>query len=97
MTPKKKLLVVRKRTLIDTADAIRDVADKEDPIRVTDLDDEILELDADKYEGSYEVIPGTTEQVLETSNTRVNKDITIKPIPFVVVGNQAGGDTVIIG
>ena len=97
MIPKKKLLVVRKRTLVDTADAIRDVGDKTNLIRVTNLDDEILDLEVDKYVGVYEVIPDTTTQVLETSNTRVNHNITIKPIPFTRVSNTSGGDTVIIG
>lgn len=35
----------------------------------------------ERYDGEYEVIPSTEEQVLETANKRMTQNVVIKPIP----------------
>lgn len=50
-----------------------------------------------QYTGSYSVIPSTNEQVLDTQNTALNKNIRVQPIPYQEVSNPSGGNTAIIG
>lgn len=49
------------------------------------------------YAGTYEVIPKITEQILETQDKRMAKNVTIREIPFYEVGNSSGGNTIYIG
>lgn len=49
------------------------------------------------YTGTYEVIPKITEQILETQDKRMAKNVTIREIPFYEVGNSSGGNTIYIG
>lgn len=52
--------------------------------------------DYDFYNGSYEVTPKPTEQVLETKDKVMKKNVDVKSIPFYEVDNTKG-TTVIIG
>lgn len=49
------------------------------------------------YEGEYEVTPKLVEQTLLTKNKLMREDMVIKTIPITTVGNNSGGNTVIIG
>lgn len=49
------------------------------------------------YEGSYNVTPKVSEQVLETKNKSLLDDITVFEIPYASVSNPSGGQTVTIG
>lgn len=49
------------------------------------------------YDGEYEVTPKIDEQVLETKNKTMKKDLTIKSIPYYETSNLSDGKTVIIG
>lgn len=51
----------------------------------------------DVYEGEYEIIPSTDEQVLLTANKFMTENIRIGPIPYTETENAAGGTTVTIG
>lgn len=53
--------------------------------------------DADIYEDSYEIIPKTTEQVMETKQKLMADDVTIRKIPFYETSNNTGGTTITIG
>ena len=50
----------------------------------------------DTYDGAYEVIPTTDEQILYTKSKYMEDDVTVKSIPYFETSNQAGGDTVYI-
>lgn len=50
-----------------------------------------------EYEGSYDVTPKVEEQTLPTAEKFLQKDVTIKKIPYFEVSNTSGGDTVYIG
>lgn len=56
-----------------------------------------IEGGREKYTGEYIVIPKSKEQILETANKIMMKDVTVKEIPYAEVSNPAGGVTVIIG
>lgn len=45
------------------------------------------------YEGDYEVVPARYDQVLDTSNKILKKDVTIVEIPYSEVSNLSGGTT----
>jgi hypothetical protein len=49
------------------------------------------------YVGEYEVTPRLIEQTLLTKNKIMREDMVIKTIPITTVGNNSGGNTVIIG
>lgn len=49
------------------------------------------------YNGSYEVIPKTSEQTLKTKDKHMTDDLKIKSIPIFNVSNETGGSTVYIG
>ena len=49
------------------------------------------------YEGSYEVTPMAEQQTVKTKQRYMVDDVTIHPIPFYKVGNNANGHTVFIG
>ena len=53
--------------------------------------------DVEHYEGSYEVVPRVTAQILETKERYCTRDITVCEIPFFDVSNNSGGSTVYIG
>lgn len=42
---------------------------------------EVVNIGADKYEGSYEWIPAATEQTIPINGLEAKADIVIKPIP----------------
>lgn len=50
----------------------------------------------DTYDGSYEVIPTTDEQVLHTKSKYMEDDVMVRSIPYFETSNQTGGDTVYI-
>lgn len=55
-------------------------------------------LGGEPYKGEYEVTPSTkTNQVLETAQKFMTKDVNVKKIPYSQTGNLSGGDTVYIG
>ena len=64
---------------------------------VIDAIGELYMSEAEEYAGAYEVTPGLSETVLETSGLLATGNITIKPIPVSRVDNDAGGQTVTIG
>ena len=45
------------------------------------------------YKGEYEVVPKRQEQVLDTDNKILTKDITVVEIPYSEVSNLGGGST----
>lgn len=49
------------------------------------------------YSGKTNVTPETVSQTLETANTIVQEDITIKAVPYAEVSNSSGGETITIG
>ena len=49
------------------------------------------------YEGPYTAVPAVTEQVLDTEQRIMRKNLVIEKIPFYKVSNNKGGDTVTIG
>lgn len=49
------------------------------------------------YTGTYEVIPKSTEQSLQTKYKYMSDDVSVHAIPYFEVGNTAGGNTVYIG
>ena len=49
------------------------------------------------YEGDYIITPKETAQVMKTAGKVMNKDVTVKEIPYYVTSNTAGGETVYIG
>lgn len=53
--------------------------------------------EADMYDGPTEVIPAASEQVLPTAWKTLDKDVTVKEIPYAEVSNSSGGTTIIIG
>lgn len=55
------------------------------------------EAELDYYEGSYEVIPKTTSQTLETAQRFLTEDVTVCEIPYAEVANNSGGNTVYVG
>lgn len=48
------------------------------------------------FEGSYEVTPTTSEQVLPTRTKTMANDLTVHQIPYVETTNESGGYTVSI-
>lgn len=55
------------------------------------------EIRLPNYEGEYVVIPKTVQQVLETNEKSMEKDLTVKAIPYSETANASGGKTVTIG
>lgn len=50
------------------------------------------------YQGPYMVIPQiATDIILPTAQKSMSQNVTVKEIPVYVTGNEAGGNTVIIG
>lgn len=49
------------------------------------------------YKGSYEVTPSVESQEMLTKNKMMDKDVTIKAIPYAEVSNTSGGCTISIG
>ena len=53
---------------------------------------------AEEYTGSYEVVPSAKEQILETAQKVLTKNVTVKEIPYREVPIVGGtGIAVIIG
>ena len=44
----------------------------------------------DSYEGPYEVIPKTVDQILATNKKRMTDDVTVTEIPYAEVSNVYG-------
>ena len=60
--------------------------DFEVPVTLFDSEPVDVEIDEtgyypDKYEGSYNVVPKTTEQVLRTKDMMMTDDVTVEKIP----------------
>lgn len=55
------------------------------------------ETDAEVYEGPYEVRPTPGGETMQTEGKLMKDDVTVQPIPYFVVSNDAGGETVYIG
>ena len=55
-----------------------------------------MTVGARPYEGPYHVTPKVDAQTLPTAEKLMREDVTINKIPYFVVGNTAGGDTVYI-
>ena len=53
--------------------------------------------EVEPYEGSYEVSPRRTEQILETDQKKMNDDVTVHAIYESAVDNPAGGLSFTIG
>ena len=54
-------------------------------------------LNIQQYEGEYDIIPKAFEdEILNTKNKRLSKDITVKEIPYYETSNVSGGLTVYI-
>lgn len=49
------------------------------------------------YTGSYEITPKVIAQSLETAEKYMQKDLTVKAIPYYDVSNPSGGNTIYIG
>ena len=51
----------------------------------------------ESYEGSYEVVPSSGFQLLNTEEKFMKEDILVHPIPYAEVSNPGGGYTAIFG
>lgn len=49
------------------------------------------------YDGSYQAIPKSIEQVLPTKGTQMKEDVLVKAIPYFETSNEEGGITIFIG
>ena len=49
------------------------------------------------YEGDYEATPKTTPQIMPTAEKIMQKDFTVKAIPYSKTPNNKGGNTISIG
>lgn len=49
------------------------------------------------YTGAHTVTPKTEEQTLRTAMKSMQKDVTVKAIPYYETSNTSGGSTVYIG
>lgn len=56
-----------------------------------------LPIGYEEYVGTYDVIPKTVPQVVQTANKHLSNDINVTAIPYYAVGNESGGNTVTIG
>ncbi len=54
-------------------------------------------IDIPIFNGDYEVIPKSTEQVLSTKDKKMTDDVTIKAIPYFETSNEENGITIFIG
>lgn len=54
------------------------------------VDINVPQSGGEHYEGSYEVNPKSTEQVLETNQKLMTDNLVINPIPYSVVDNEKG-------
>lgn len=57
----------------------------------------IIDDEAPKYEGDYEVTPDKNNQVLYTQDKKMTDDLTVLAVPYHTVSNMFNGTTVIIG
>ena len=61
-------------------------------------DARLIYLSGEPYDGDYEVTPKIDEAtVLPTAQKLLARDVTVKKIPITKVGNNSGGNTIIIG
>lgn len=51
----------------------------------------------ESYTGPYQITPHSYEQTLETTQKKMNQNLTIREIPYAPVTNSSGGITVTIG
>ena len=59
---------------------------------------DMMQVQGEQYEGSYEVVPSAQKQVLETAQKVMRDDVIIKEIPYEETPNSGGrGTTVRIG
>ena len=66
-------------------------------VRLT-VKEEIREvIGTEIYSGDYEVTPKVKEQILETAKKTMKEDMKVLAIPFSLVDNTAGGQTITIG
>lgn len=49
------------------------------------------------YDGNYQVVPKSTEQLLSTKDKQMTDDVTIKAIPYFETSNEEDGVTIFIG
>ena len=49
------------------------------------------------YDGNYQVVPKSTQQILLTKDKQMTDDVTIKPIPYFETSNEEDGITIFIG
>ena len=57
----------------------------------------LVKPDVEYYEGSFDVIPAVSQQVLATADKFMTSDVTVQAIPYYDVSNTKGGSTVYIG
>ena len=53
--------------------------------------------DTEHYNGDYEIIPKSTDQIMQTRSKIMDYDVTIRKVPYFETGNEQGGNTVYIG
>lgn len=53
--------------------------------------------EAEIYTGTYQITPNYEQQELETAGMLMQRNIVADPIPIASTGNDAGGNTIIIG
>lgn len=49
------------------------------------------------FAGPYTVTPMVTAQRMETKDTHMTDDVTVREIPYFAVSNPQGGTTIVIG
>lgn len=49
------------------------------------------------FGGPYDVTPMVTSQCLDTKDTHMTDDVTVREIPYYAVSNPQGGTTIVIG
>lgn len=58
---------------------------------------QVVTVGAPPYDGAYEVTPNFKVQTMETKEKIMRHNVEIRPIPICRVGNNFGGNTIIIG
>lgn len=54
-------------------------------------------ISGEEYEGSYEVSPKLSEQILDTQGKTLSQNVSIRKIPVMINDNLYNGLTVLIG
>lgn len=66
-------------------------------VRFPETQEDTPPVEGEEYAGPYIVRPTPAGQTLDTDGKVMKDDVTVEPIPYFAVSNEAGGKTVYIG